>query len=95
MNSYGLQISDVEELEKVPLEVHLKEQTACEILKRAAGLFANYERENSVVLSDLPLFHVAAPIVEALGAFLWGICRCDESFRVGRSFDYSSVLENS
>jgi fatty-acyl-CoA synthase len=38
----------------------------------AAGLFAQYGRANSIVLSGLPMFHVAAPIVEALAAFFYG-----------------------
>ena len=35
----------------------------------AAGMFAKYARTNSVLLSGLPMFHVGAPIVEALSAF--------------------------
>jgi len=38
----------------------------------AAGIFAQYGRENSILLSGLPMFHVAAPIVEALAAFFYG-----------------------
>ncbi|MBY0272848.1 MAG: AMP-binding protein [Alphaproteobacteria bacterium] len=37
-----------------------------------AGMFAKYERTNSVLLSGLPMFHVGAPIVEALSAFFYG-----------------------
>ncbi|MBA3813999.1 MAG: AMP-binding protein [Alphaproteobacteria bacterium] len=37
-----------------------------------AGIFAKYERTNSVILSGLPMFHVAAPVVEALSAFFYG-----------------------
>jgi fatty-acyl-CoA synthase len=39
----------------------------------AAGIFAKYGRINSVILSGLPMFHVAAPIVEALAAFFHGV----------------------
>ncbi len=38
----------------------------------AAGIFAQYGRANSIALSGLPMFHVAAPIVEALSAFFYG-----------------------
>jgi len=38
----------------------------------AVSIFAKYARENSVILSGLPMFHVGAPIVEALAAFLHG-----------------------
>lgn len=38
----------------------------------AAGLFAKYGRTSSVLLSGLPMFHVGAPIVEALSAFFYG-----------------------
>ena len=38
----------------------------------AAGMFAKYARTNSVLLSGLPMFHVGAPIVEALSAFFYG-----------------------
>ncbi|MBX9786146.1 MAG: AMP-binding protein [Alphaproteobacteria bacterium] len=38
----------------------------------AAGLFTKYGRTNSVLLSGLPMFHVGAPIVEALSAFFYG-----------------------
>lgn len=38
----------------------------------AAGIFAQYQRDNTVVLSGFPLFHVSAPIVEALSALLYG-----------------------
>ena len=38
----------------------------------AAGIFAHYQRDNAVVLSGFPLFHVSAPIAEALSALLYG-----------------------
>ncbi len=38
----------------------------------AAGIFAHYQRDNAVVLSGFPLFHVSAPIVEAISAFVYG-----------------------
>lgn len=38
----------------------------------ATGIFANYGRTNSIILSGLPMFHVGAPIVEALAAFFYG-----------------------
>jgi len=38
----------------------------------ATGIFAKYERKNAVILSGLPMFHVGAPIVVALSAFLYG-----------------------
>ncbi len=38
----------------------------------ATGIFAQYQRDNAVVLSGFPLFHVSAPIAEALSALLYG-----------------------
>lgn len=37
-----------------------------------AGIFADYQRNNAVVLSGFPMFHVVAPIVEVLSALLNG-----------------------
>jgi fatty-acyl-CoA synthase len=37
-----------------------------------AGIFAHYQTDNAVVLSGFPMFHVSAPIVEALSALLYG-----------------------
>jgi fatty-acyl-CoA synthase len=38
----------------------------------AVGIFAQYQRDNAVILSGFPMFHVSAPIAEALSALLYG-----------------------
>lgn len=38
----------------------------------AIGIFARYQRENTVILSASPMFHVSALIAEAFSAFLYG-----------------------